>query len=452
MMYRPSFNILVPIIPDYLYRIEHPAHNCSLKFNKMTSSDRECHLIFRENATIPFFHRHQTVKEAASVEHDLVQENGRIGLLFASKSFVQLFTNPLVGLLTARFGYTPPLLFGFVVMFGSTCGFAFAHTYTTLFLCRALQGLGSAFTAVAGFGFLASQYHNDEERGIVISHVTSGVAIGAALGPFLGGVLYYNYGKTTMFLLLAFIALIDGLLRLSMMCGSNSMSEGKSVEYGGGKTNVSIPTLLCDPYIWLMMGCILLSLSSGAILETILPIHMMIEWMSPSWLQGAVFLPFAIAMFLSQNIFGRLSFRMGRWLCSLLGMQVIAVGFISITQAQVVSILIISVSLVGIGIGMISSSMVAGLIQIVDVRYASGFGNIFSLFDMALCLCFILGPIISGYAHRLIGFDWLLYLVAALNIMYAPLLLLIRKVPTKIEQTSNEQQEKYGEDADADCF
>ncbi|CAF1620471.1 unnamed protein product [Adineta ricciae] len=439
-MYRTSFNVLDPIIPDYLYRIEHPAHNCSLKFNQMTSSDRECHLIFQENTTIPVFYRHQTVKEGALVEQDLIQENGRIGLLFASKPFVQLFTNPLVGFLTTRFGYTPPLLFGFVVMFGSTCGFAFAHTYTTLFLCRALQGLGSAFTAVAGYGFLASQYSDDEERGSVLSHVTSSIAVGAAFGPFVGSILYYNYGKTTMFLLLASIALIDGLLRLSMMCGSNSMSEGKSVEYGGDKINVSIPTLLCDRYIWLMLGCVLLSLSSAAILETILPIHMMIKWMSPSWLQGTVLLPFAVAMFLSLNIFGRLNFRMGRWFCTLLGMEVIGVGLISITQVQVVSILIIPVTLFGMGIGMVSSSMVTGLIQIVDVRYASGYGNVFSLFDMTLCLSFILGPIISGYALRLIGFDWVLYIVATLNIMYAPLLLLIRKVPTKTEQISNEQQ------------
>jgi hypothetical protein len=44
------------------------------------------------------------------------------------------------------------------------------------------------------------------------------------------------------------------VLRLSMMGGSDSTSRGKSIEHGGDKLNVSIPTLLCDRYIWLMIG------------------------------------------------------------------------------------------------------------------------------------------------------------------------------------------------------
>jgi MFS family permease len=180
-------------------------------------------------------------------------------------------------------------------------------------------------------------------------------------------------------------------------------------------------------------------MSSGAILEATLPSHMMIIWASPTWLQGRIctifkyfilifigmaFLPFSIAMFLSLNIFGRLAFRMGRWLCALSGMLVIAVGLISvrhsdcilkiiyinskqIPHAPVFYVLIIPVFITGAGIGMVSAAMVGGLTEIVVDRYASGFGNVFSIFDMTLCLSFILGNKKRIVQFLLMYFDYL---------------------------------------------
>lgn len=48
-------------------------------------------------------------------------------------------------------------------------------------------------------------------------------------------------------------------------------------------------------------------------------------------------------------------------------------------------------ALIGTGIGMIILSMLGALIEIVNSRYTSGYANIFSIFNMTLCLTFILG-------------------------------------------------------------
>jgi hypothetical protein len=48
-------------------------------------------------------------------------------------------------------------------------------------------------------------------------------------------------------------------------------------------------------------------------------------------------------------------------------------------------------ALIGTGVGMIIVSIVGALVEIVDKRYASGYANIFSVFDMTLCLAFLLG-------------------------------------------------------------
>ena len=50
----------------------------------------------------------------------LVNENVKVGIMFASKAVVQLFTNPIIGPLTNKIGYTIPMFTGFVILTFST--------------------------------------------------------------------------------------------------------------------------------------------------------------------------------------------------------------------------------------------------------------------------------------------------------------------------------------------
>lgn len=51
---------------------------------------------------------------------ELVGETVEVGLMFASKAFVQLLANPIVGPITHKIGYSIPMFTGFVIMFLST--------------------------------------------------------------------------------------------------------------------------------------------------------------------------------------------------------------------------------------------------------------------------------------------------------------------------------------------
>ncbi|CDQ70019.1 unnamed protein product [Oncorhynchus mykiss] len=85
-------------------------------------------------------------------------------VLFASKAILQLLVNPLSGTFIDRVGYDIPLLIGLTVMFFSTCIFAFAENYATLFFARSLQGLGSAFADTSGIAMIADKYTEESER------------------------------------------------------------------------------------------------------------------------------------------------------------------------------------------------------------------------------------------------------------------------------------------------
>lgn len=110
--------------------------------------------------------------------------------------------------------------------------FAAGSTYSTLFMARSLQGVGSAFTSVAGMGLLAEKYPDDRERGLLkqleVHHKSltqhcnhnkpgnsmaialGGLALGVLIGPPFGGVLYEFIGKSSPFIILALLALGDG--------------------------------------------------------------------------------------------------------------------------------------------------------------------------------------------------------------------------------------------------
>ena len=68
----------------------------------------------------------------------------------------------------------------------------------------------------------------------------------------------------------------------------------------------------------------------------------------------------------------------------------------TIPQATNINELIVPFALVGVGIGMVESSMMPHLGYIVDLRHTSTYGNVYALGDLSYSLAFVLGPLISG--------------------------------------------------------
>ncbi|KRX21094.1 Synaptic vesicular amine transporter [Trichinella nelsoni] len=393
---------VVPIMPDYLFRIENPNE-------------------------IPLFANNSAVDNNASdviteaKEHLLlVEENLKVGLMFGSKAFVQLLTNPCVGVLISKIGYTIPMFIGFIVMFGSTMMFAFGDTYAKLFCARTLQGIGSACTSTAGMGMLAEAYPDDEERGTAMGLALGGLALGVLVGPPFGGVLYSYTGKELPFILLALLALAEGVLQLLVLQPKISTPRYR---------DSSIKQLVKDPYIVLAAGAITIGNIGIATMEPSLPIWMMDTMKANSATTGAAFLPASISYLIGTNVFGPLAHRIGRWLSAMLGLLTIGGCLIAIPQAKSVYQLIAPNTFMGFAIGMIDASMFPQMGYIVDIRYNGTYGGAYAIADAAFCFAFALGPILSGPLVRNAGFPAVLYIIAVLNFIYAPFLFLLKKIP-----------------------
>nr|CAH0112110.1 unnamed protein product [Daphnia galeata] len=444
---------VVPIIPEFLYTIRHrhdPVNNVSVvtevtePFGTYTTSTIPG--LFENGAyedpginvtsrCLPDAAKHDPDSEYKYMakHNELIQENVEVGIMFASKAFIQLLTNPFVGPLTNRIGYSIPMFAGFVIMFVSTIIFAFGRNYTVLFVARALQGVGSSCSSVSGMGMLAASYPNDEERGNAMGIALGGLALGVLIGPPFGGIMYQFVGKTAPFLILACLALGDGLLQLLVLQPAIAQQEDEPP---------SVKELLMDPYIIVAAGAITFGNMGIAMLEPSLPIWMMDTMCAPKWQLGVAFLPASIAYLIGTNLFGPLGHKMGRWLAALVGLVVIGVCLMLIPFATNIGDLVLPNAGLGFAIGMVDSSMMPQLGYLVDIRHAAVYGSVYAIGDVAFCLGFAIGPALSGTLVQTIGFEWMLFGIAIISFMYAPLLYYLRNPPTKEERQCLAMAEK----------
>ncbi|XP_034478957.1 synaptic vesicular amine transporter [Drosophila innubila] len=434
---------VVPIIPEFLYDIRHPdapldsfprtpltLHTpppptqnpcpCKENDNEVATPIEESTFSSEDNFTY--------YRELEARHNELVGETVEVGLLFASKAIVQLLVNPIVGPLTHRIGYSIPMFAGFVIMFLSTIIFAFGRSYLVLFIARALQGIGSSCSSVSGMGMLADRFTDDKERGNAMGIALGGLALGVLIGPPFGGVMYEFVGKSAPFLILAALALGDGLLQLFMLQPSIQKAETEEPP--------SLKSLISDPYILIAAGAITFANMGIAMLEPSLPLWMVDNMGATRWEQGVAFLPASISYLIGTNLFGPLGHKIGRWFAACLGLVIIGACLIFIPMATSIVHLIIPNAGLGFAIGMVDSSMMPELGYLVDIRHSAVYGSVYALGDVAFCVGFAVGPALSGSLVKSIGFEWMLFGIAILCFLYAPLLILLKNPPTSDEKKS----------------
>ncbi|XP_028269839.1 chromaffin granule amine transporter-like [Parambassis ranga] len=298
-----------------------------------------------------------------------------------------------------------------VSQYVSTIMFAFSGTYALLFFARSLQGIGSSFSSVAGLGMLASVYTDDEERGI---------AMGVALGGLALGVLSETHTHTH-----------THTLSSAQLC----WSVFQSVE------GTPLFTLLKDPYIFVSAGSLCFANMGVAILEPTLPIWMMQTMCSPKWQLGMAFLPASVSYLIGTNLFGILANKMGRWLCSMLGMFIVGISLLCVPFATSIYGLIGPNGGLGFAIGMVDSSMMAIMGYLVDIRHASVYGSVYAIADVALCMGFAIGPSTGGVLVQAVGFPCLMVFIGVINILYAPFCFLLRNPAVREENMAIIDQE-----------
>ncbi|KAL7377915.1 hypothetical protein ABVT39_006140 [Epinephelus coioides] len=438
-------SVVVPILPNYLYSTSQAANTTYGNSTIITVIPPIIQSLSNRSVILgsTFGPPHQNTalssdpnvalkspeSNCSDADPQLDEVNLKVGLLLASKSVVQLIINPFMGPLTDRIGYHIPVCAGFCIIIIATFLFAFSSSYILLLLARSVQGVGGSCLSVSGMGMLADVYKDVEERGRAMGLAFSGLALGLIVGAPFGSVMYQFLGKMVPFLVLAAIAVLGGGLHVLIFKPSQVQTQMAK--------GTPLLTLLKDPYILIAAGAICFTTLIIATIETALPVWMMKTMCASKWQLGTVFLPDSLSYLIASNIFGHLSQKHSvSWLCAFVGMVVAGITTISFGFSKNIYHLLVQNAFVGFSIGIVDSSLMPLMGYLVDLRYVPVYGTVYAIADVAICIGFCIGPVIAGPIVTSIGFPWLMAIIGAANIIFAPLCIFLFNLPLQDEHLS----------------
>lgn len=399
------YMVIVPIIPDYLRFI-----------GAWGEEDQLAALNESKYHMKPHHREHAEGADSAT------------GVLFASKAIVQLMVNPFSGALIDRIGYDLPMMIGLCIMFLSTALFACGRSYGLLFFARSLQGVGSAFADTSGLAMIADRFTEENERSKALGIALAFISFGCLVAPPFGGALYQFAGKEIPFLILALVSLVDGfMLLLVMKPVKETLAMKKQEEH---HSTVPIWKLFMDPYIAVCSGALLMANVALAFLEPTISIWIEDNLTTDNWKIGMIWLPAFFPHVFGVVVTVKLAklYPTKTWLMVAVGLVLEGLCCFIIPFSTSYQMLMIPICGICFGMALVDTALLPTLGYLVDVRYVSVYGSIYAIADISYSLAYAIGPIIAGGIVDAIGFTALNFLIAFMNILYAPVLIYLKNI------------------------
>lgn len=117
--------------------------------------------------------------------------------------------------------------------------------------------------------------------------------------------------------------------------------------------------------------------------------------------KGTVFIPDSMGYFIGTNFFGSFSYKVGQIKMSVLAIMVVGIACIIIPEAKNVSSLIVPHFCLGLGIGILDTSLVPFLARLTDTimqgndpendDVASNYGSVYAIQQTAVSLAYSIG-------------------------------------------------------------
>lgn len=360
-------------------------------------------------------------ERALHVPVKAISENSRVGWLLSSKALVQLVCNPIVGYLSSRVSYSSLQVCGSFILLISSTLFAVAESYIPLLLARGVQGIGSAATSIAGMSMLAERYTSDSDRSRAMGVAIGGLAMGTLIGYPFGGLLYAVSGKSTPFVGIALMCVLN--IGLQMIFLQKSTSKVDHIQLS------TVVKLFTDPYILVCAAAIMVTSMSLAAMESTVPIWAMDNLDIRQWQIGLIFLPDSIGYLVGTNGFPVIAQKYGRWLFTVGSLFLMSIGLIVIPFSRHVYMLMLPHLMLGLGVGITDAAIMPLLALLVDRRHVTTYGSVYALNQVAVCLAYSLGPGIAGQIVNAVGFKWSMWIMALVNCLCVPACFLLRSPP-----------------------
>ena len=164
------------------------------------------------------------------IQREFRATDQQMGALTTALFFFYMFAAPASGWLGDWFRRKPLIITGAVLWSVATLGSAFVHSYWSLYMSRAMVGVGEATFGIFAPAVL-SDFYPERERNRILTIFYIAIPVGAALGYLAGGEMGSQWGWRSPFLICA----IPGLL-VAVLFGFLGREPERGASDRGGPT------------------------------------------------------------------------------------------------------------------------------------------------------------------------------------------------------------------------
>jgi MFS family permease len=330
-----------------------------------------------------------------------------LGFIIAAFSLTRGFCQPVVGILSDRWGRKGFLVSGLLVYALVGLIMPEANSVGTLLLIRSLHGVGSAMIVPVAMAYVGDLAPIGSE-GRYMGSLNIAIFTGIGSGPLIGGFFTDLWGMASAFYVMAGLSLLAMMLIVLQMPASivSQPKEGKRI----GVVR-SMRTMLASRRT---AGILLARLATMIIMVptmAFLPL-LMNQWYHATGMQiGMVIAARTLVNAVLQTPCGRLADRVDKVRFLRLGCLIISIVMCLIPLSGNFWVLIVLFVILGSGEAIIWPTLGA-LATEEGRRY--GQGSLMGVFNLAMSGGVFVGAIAAGYTSDLFGLHWSFFLIGLL--------------------------------------
>lgn len=271
------------------------------------------------------------------------------GLIISLFTVTAMLSRPFSGKLADRVGRVPVMMVGSVVCLICSLFYPILTTVSGFLLLRLIHGFSTGFTPT-GQTALLSDIIPAERRGEAMGLLGTAGSLGMASGPAIGGLVASAYGLNAMFYLSSFCGLTSIIIILQV---KETLKEKHPVNFQLLKIHKRD---LFEPRV--ILPCIIMVLCSysyGAAFTVLPDLGDFVGIKN----KGVIFTFFTVASLVIRLVGGKASDRFGRKPVLRVSSLMIAVAMLIIAVAESKLIILLGVSLYGLGQGATSPTLLA---------------------------------------------------------------------------------------------
>jgi MFS family permease len=322
-----------------------------------------------------------------------------IGLIYSGFSISRAILQTPVGRLSDRFSKKKIIIIGLLLYAIVSIIYTYVSSPETLILVRVLHGVGSSMMMPVAMAYGINLIPSGQE-GKYMGYMNTALFAGFGTGPFIGGYIYENYSTRMVFNSMSILIIISLILTMFFVPDEKTLGTNTSTSIVSIKEILSNRTLTS---ILIYRG--VNALGRGTIMSFLPLFAVQILGVSGTYIGLVLSVGIFLNAFL-QTPMGILADRYNRRLMLISGGITASIGYLYMVQTSNIIEIYIARIIVSIG-GALSLPAVTAIIA--EEGKKLGSGSTVGVFNTAMSIGQIIGPVLSGVLLDIYGIGAVFY-------------------------------------------